>query len=156
MMQTSDISAIFKRELNKLKEEVASYKAEPDVWKIPPGVLNSGGTLCLHICGNLNHFVGAVLGKTGYIRNREKEFSARNIPKAALIIEIEQTAAVVGKTLNSLTDDDLHRDYTALPPQVAANEKWTAFYFLIHLIAHLDYHIGQVNYHRRIVSGIVK
>lgn len=154
-MLATTISDIFTRDLKKLAEEIKLYKTEEDVWKIPNGVLNSGGTLCLHICGNLNHFVGTVLGNTGYVRNRDKEFAERNIPKAVLVREVEQTIAAVTNTMKGLSDKDLELEYGAMPPQLAEMGK-TRFFFLIHLISHADYHIGQINYHRRMVTGIEK
>jgi hypothetical protein len=72
---------IFERDLNKLLQEINLYKDENSLWQIKEGIGNSGGNLCLHLMGNLNHFMGAVLGGTGYVREREKEFSLKNIPK---------------------------------------------------------------------------
>ncbi len=106
-MITAAISSIFERELNKLIEEIKLYKSEEAIWKVGKDVKNSGGNLCLHICGNLQHFIGAVLGDTGYVRNRDKEFSDKNVPSAQLIKEIEETIKVVTKTLEAIPDEDL-------------------------------------------------
>jgi uncharacterized damage-inducible protein DinB len=151
-MITAAISSIFERELTKLIEEIKLYKSDAAIWKVEKDVKNSGGNLCLHICGNLQHFIGAVLGNTGYVRNRDKEFTDKDIPSAQLVKEIEQTIKVVTKTLEAIPDSDLDKEYTAFPPHLLGKEKLSKFYFLAHLIAHMDYHIGQLNYHRRLVS----
>jgi|SRR6185312_3131978 len=151
-MITAAISSIFERELTKLAEEVKLYKNEDAIWKVDKDIKNSGGNLCLHICGNLQHFIGAVLGDTGYVRNRDKEFSDKNVPASELVKEIEQTIKVVTKTLESIPDEDLDKEYTAFPPHLLGKEKLSKFYFLAHLLSHLGYHLGQINYHRRLVS----
>ncbi len=153
-MITFAISSIFERDLKGFIEELNLYKTEEDIWKVPQGVLNSGGNLCLHICGNLNHFIGAVLGNTGYIRNRDKEFSTKHTPRAELIKEVESAIKTVSETLKKLSDDDLKKEYASLPVQLTSGkEKWTVAHFLLHLIAHMDYHHGQMNYHRRLVHN---
>lgn len=150
-MISAAISSIFERELNKLIEEIKLYKSEDDVWKVGKDIKNSGGNLCMHICGNLQHFIGAVLGNTGYTRNRDKEFADINVSKAELVREVEQTIKVVTQTLEAIPDEELDKEYTAFPPHLLGKEKLSKFYFLAHLIAHMDYHIGQINYHRRLI-----
>ena len=149
-MITTTIGGIFERELNKLAEEIKLYPNEASIWKVTEGIKNSGGNLCLHICGNLQHFIGNVLGNTGYVRNRDKEFADKNIPVTDLLNEIEATKKAVVKTLENIPDTDLDKEYTAFPAHLLGKENITKFYFLAHLIAHMDYHIGQINYHRRL------
>ena len=149
-MITTTIGGIFERELNKLAEEIKLYPNEASIWKVTDGIKNSGGNLCLHICGNLQHFIGNVLGNTGYVRNRDKEFADKNISVADLLNEIEITKKAVVKTLENIPDTDLDKEYTAFPAHLLGKENITKFYFLAHLIAHMDYHIGQINYHRRL------
>ena len=143
---------IFERELNKLIEEIKLYSTEEKIWEITPGIKNSGGNLCMHICGNLQHFIGNVLGNSGYIRNRDKEFSVSGIPSSQLINEIEKTLEIVVSTLKSTAEIDLEEEYTAFPAHLLGKEKLTKGFFLMHLISHLDYHMGQINYHRRMIS----
>lgn len=150
-MISAAISSIFERELNKLIEEIKLYKSDADIWKVDKDVKNSGGNLCMHICGNLQHFIGAVLGNTGYTRNRDKEFADKNVSRAELVKEVEQTIKVVTQTLEAIPDEELDKEYTAFPPHLLGKEKLSKFYFLAHLIAHMDYHIGQINYHRRLI-----
>jgi len=142
---------IFERELNKLIEEINLYPNQEAIWKITPGIKNSGGNLCLHICGNLQHFIGQVMGNTGYVRNRDSEFSGTNIPTPELINEIKKTKEAVVSTLLSAPEIDLEEEYTALPAHVLGKEKLTKGFFLMHLISHMDYHLGQINYHRRMI-----
>src|SRR5579872_162771 len=106
-MITTSIAGIFERELTKLGEEIKLYSPEENIWKVTGDIKNSGGNLCLHICGNLQHFIGNVLGNSGYVRNRDKEFAAINIPAAELQKEIDQTIEVVVKTLENIPDEDL-------------------------------------------------
>ena len=151
-MITAAISSIFERELHKLAAEIKLYKHEADIWKTEKDIKNPGGNLCLHICGNLQHFIGADMGDTDYVRNRDKEFSDKNIPSTELLKEIEQTIKVVTKTLEAIPDEDLDKEYTNFPPHLLGKEKMSKFYFLAHLLSHLGYHLGQINYHRRLVS----
>ena len=151
-MITNAIGKIFERELNKLAEEIKLYNPEENIWKLHGDIKNSGGNLCLHICGNLQHFIGNVLGNSGYVRNRDKEFSDKNIPVAELLKEIETTKKIVVKTLQSIPDEDLDKEYTDFPSHFLGTEDMTIFYFLAHLISHLGYHTGQINYHRRLIS----
>ena len=138
---------LFKRDLKKLATEITSYKNEETLWALNGDIRNSGGTLCLHLIGNLNAYIGAELGNTGYIRQREREFSLKNIPKAELLKEIEATQKMVRRTLKQLTEASMEIDY----PLVVFKEKMTTGYFLVHLATHLSYHLGQINYHRRLM-----
>lgn len=146
---TSSLATIFERDLTQLEKEIKLYATEESVWAIHGDIKNSGGTLCLHVCGNLQHFLGAVLNKNGYIRDREYEFAARHIPRHRLLDEILKTKETVKHTLQQLKPETLDREY---PVQVWGYPVTTIF-FLIHLAAHLNYHVGQVNYHRRILSS---
>ena len=140
------LKQLFKSDLEKLKTEISSYKDEINLWKISGDVKNSAGNLCLHLCGNLQHFIGAVLGNSRYIRNRDAEFSRKNVPVNVLAKEIELTSAAVEKSLSNLKEEQLGEKF---PINVFGYEMSTE-YFLIHLATHLNYHLGQINYHRRL------
>jgi len=146
-LTTESLIKIYNRDLLKLEEEIGLYPTEESVWRICKNIKNSGGNLCLHICGNLQHYIGAILGKTEYQRNRDLEFSARDINRKILIEEISKTRAVVKTVLTNIDATTLEREY---PVEVFAYSMTTT-YFLIHLAAHLGYHLGQVNYHRRLL-----
>ncbi|AZA72550.1 DinB family protein [Chryseobacterium indoltheticum] len=147
-MMTESIKSLFTRDLNQLKKEIESYQNEEAIWKIDKDILNSAGNLSLHLVGNINHFIGAILGNSGYVRNRELEFSLKNIPKTELILQIEKTIEVVHSSLDQLSEEDLKKEY----PIQALGYPMTTEYFLIHLFGHLNYHLGQINYHRRLLG----
>lgn len=139
---------LFQRDLEKLKTEISSFKDEQKIWVISAEVKNSAGNLCLHLCGNLQHFIGAVLGKSGYVRNRDSEFSRKDVSIRELVAEIETTTQIVEKTLKELKEEELSKTF---PINVFGFEMTTEF-FLIHLTTHLNYHLGQINYHRRLLD----
>jgi hypothetical protein len=145
---TEIITSLFERDINKLIEELMLYKNEETIWKIKEGISNSGGNLTLHLLGNLNHFIGATLGNTGYIRERDKEFSLKNVPRRQLVEDLKKVNEIVKDTLMRLSDGDLEKDFP-----VPLNDKTLSTSFvLLHLLMHLSYHLGQVNYHRRLIS----
>lgn len=139
---------IYERDLEKLKKEISLYGDENDLWVTKNQIANSAGNLCLHLLGNLNHFIGAVLGNTGYARNRDAEFSAKNVSREELLAEIDKLLDVVFISLQTLSDDDLKKDY----PVEKNGETVTTDFMLLHLLTHLSYHLGQINYHRRLVQ----
>ncbi len=148
VMLTQSLKILFRRELEKLKKEIELYQAESKLWIIEKAIANSGGNLCLHLIGNLNTYIGKELGGTGYIRNRGLEFAQKDIPMKELLKKIDQTILVVEKVLDTITDQQLEKEY----PVIVFTEKMTTGFFLIHLIAHLTYHLGQINYHRRLLD----
>ena len=143
------LKSLYTRDLNKLRTEILSYNNEKIIWSVDKNMSNSAGNLCLHLAGNLNHFIGAVLGNSGYVRNRDLEFSLKNIPRPELIEKIDRTLDIVTKTLDKLDEDELKKEY----PLVVFESKMSTEYFLIHLLSHLDYHLGQINYHRRLLDN---
>ncbi len=147
-MQIEALKALFARDLKKLETEIGLYCGEENLWKTDKHVANSGGNLCLHLIGNLNTYIGAAIGNTDYIRNREKEFSLKNIPKKELIGNVVQTEIVVAKSLSNVTDEQLLSEY----PMLVFEHKTSVAYMLMHLAAHLAYHLGQINYHRRLLD----
>lgn len=144
------LADIYERDLNKLREEVASYAEESDLWKLADGISNSGGNLCLHLTGNLKHFFGAVLGENGYVRDRDLEFADKNVARSEMLADIDETRVVVLSTLAGLTEEDLDKPY---PIEVFGKPMTTGF-FVTHLATHFNYHLGQINYHRRLVAKV--
>jgi uncharacterized damage-inducible protein DinB len=142
------LKTIFNRDLNRLKSEIELYNNENDVWKINNGITNSAGNLCLHLVGNLNTYIGNVFFKTDYLRNRELEFSLKNIPKSELIQKIEETITVVNDSLDMISEEELKTDF----PLLVLEEKMSTEFMLIHFTTHLAYHLGQINYHRRLLN----
>lgn len=148
-MTAEFLRRIIVRDLMSLHEEIGAYPDEQSLWDIPPGVTNSAGTLVLHLIGNLRHFIGAALGGSDYVRDRRAEFSSRDVPREELEAGIEATIAVVDDALRRISETDLAREY---PLEVAGTRLSTGL-FLTHLAVHLAYHLGQVDYHRRVVTG---
>jgi uncharacterized damage-inducible protein DinB len=147
-MLIETLKKLFNRDLNKLKSEIELYQDEKKIWYIEKSIANSAGNLCLHLVGNLNTYIGAEIGKTGYIRHRELEFSLKDIPRVELISKVEETIKVVEGSLDKLQEGDLKREY----PLLVFDKKTSTEYFLVHLSSHLTYHLGQINYHRRLLD----
>ena len=147
-MLTETLIKLFKRDLEKLKTEINLYQKESNLWLTTDTISNSAGNLCLHIVGNLNHFIGGEFGNTGYIRQRDLEFSLKDVPRVELLSQVDVVISVVEKSLSQLTEDDLQKEYR----RRAIEDTMTSEFFLVHLTTHLSYHLGQINYHRRILE----
>ena len=139
---------IYERDLNNLKKEINLYSDETKLWVLKDGVTNSAGNLTLHLIGNLNHFFGATLDNNGFVRDRDSEFSLKNVLREDLNARIDEALAVVKQTLNHLSDADFAKDY----PLTFQEKTVKTDFFLVHLATHLTYHLGQINYHRRLIS----
>jgi len=145
----SDLSLLFLRELDALRREVELYPTDAALWSEVPGLPNSGGTLTLHLVGNLRSFIGATLGQTGYVRDRDAEFSVRGMSRPELSALIAAARREVADTMRSL-------DVSALPtefPVAVGGVSLPTELFLLHLLSHLGYHLGQIDYHRRASTG---
>jgi uncharacterized damage-inducible protein DinB len=146
---SSALLTLFERELAAVRREVDAYARDDQLWQSVPGTSNVGGTLVLHLAGNLQHFLGARLGRTGYVRNRDAEFSRRGVSRPELIAEIHAAGAAVKAGFATLTDAQLLDDY----PEIIAGRTVTIGQYLMHLSTHLAFHLGQIDYHRRVVTG---
>ena len=146
-MLAESLSSLFSRDLAKVRTEIEAYSSEEAIWQTAEGIINSGGTLALHIAGNLQHFFGAVLGGTGYVRDREFEFAGK-VDRQALLDEIDAAEKSILDTLEGMTDDNLKKTF---PLQPFGHEMTTEWFYL-HLYSHLSYHLGQINYLRRMTD----
>lgn len=142
------ITEIFERDLNKLIKELELYPDENMIWKTEGDISNSAGTLALHLIGNLRYFIGATLGNTRFVRNREEEFLTSHIPTRQMVEDINDVTGLIKRTLSNLTEEDLKKQF----PVAIGNKVSSTGYVLIHLLSHLDYHLGQINYHRRLIK----
>ena len=147
-MLTNTLKILFKRDLIKLKKEIAAYQKEENIWLVDKNITNCAGNLCLHLVGNINHFIGTLLGDTGYIRQRALEFSLKNVPRIELTQQVDDTIAMIEIVLDQLSESDLEKEY----PIIVFKQKMSTEFFLTHLATHLTYHLGQVNYHRRLLD----
>ncbi len=145
MNQISILQSLYNRDLDRLYQEVESYQADQALWQTLPGTSNCGGNLALHLVGNLNTFICAQIGKSGYVRDRHAEFNQKDVPRKELLRMISDTKTGVAAALSTLSEADLAEDYTLR----VFPETMTLGWFLFHLQSHLNYHLGQVNYHRR-------
>lgn len=112
------VKILLARDLAKLRVEISSYQNEMSIWKLSGEIKNTAGNLCLHLCGNLQHYIGKQLGDTDYIRNRDAEFSTKNLSREALLKEIDNTILAVGEALNSLPASLVEQTY---PEEVSVN-----------------------------------
>jgi len=146
-MTTETLTQLFARDFETLESEIFAYSTEENLWIKEPGINNSAGNLGLHLAGNLAHFLGAILNNSGYIRDREFEFNGK-VDRDELINRIRDSRKTVRETMDNLTPEDFSKTY---PLQPFGFEMSTE-YFLIHLYSHFSYHLGQINYHRRLLD----
>jgi uncharacterized damage-inducible protein DinB len=147
-MVIDSLKKLFDRDLDRLKNELSSYKKESNLWEIKKDIKNSGGNLSMHILGNLNYFIGAVLGGNGYVRDRDAEFVIKDVPVSVLLQDIDEVKTTIYNTLEGLSEEELVENY----PVNVFGYDMTKLFFLMHLHSHLTYHIGQINYHRRLID----
>jgi len=145
----ADFSRSLIRELEGFKRELALFPDDEAVFATLPGVANSAGNLALHVAGNLQHFIGTVLGKTGYVRNREREFGLRSSPRENIYAELDAAIEVVRKVLPEISDATLDADF----PEAVMGTQFNTRAFLVHLCSHAGFHLGQAGYLRRILTG---
>lgn len=145
----ADLSLALVRELEGFKRELALFPDDESVWTTATGVTNSAGNLSLHVAGNLQHFIGAVLGDTGYVRNRELEFAQRSGPRENVYAELDAAIAVVRKVLPSIPNERLEKEF----PEQLMGMRFRTSTFLVHLCAHAGFHLGQAGYLRRMMTG---
>ncbi|MFY7888223.1 MAG: DinB family protein, partial [Spirosomataceae bacterium] len=132
---------LFERDLTRLKVELNLYSDEQIIWQTTGQISNTAGNLTLHLLGNLNTYIGAVLGETGYVRDRPAEFSLKNIPRESLLEQIDALLIILQTTLEKLSDTAFEEEY----PLLVFEEKTSTEYLLVHLTTHLTYHLGQIN-----------
>jgi uncharacterized damage-inducible protein DinB len=142
-----NITNFFERDLDKLIEEINLFKNEKDIWKTKEGINNSAGNLTMHLLGNLNHFIGKNLANTDYIRKRDEEFTVKNIPREKLISDINSLKEIIKNTLPNLSEEDLKKQF----PLKIQEQTFTTGNMLTFLLLHLNYHLGQINYLRRLL-----
>lgn len=148
-MLVQAVAAILDRDLRALAREVEAYPDDDAPWRTPEGAPNSAGTLVLHLAGNIQHFIGAHLAGTGFLRDRTGEFSARGVPRSGLLRHIEAARRAIHQASEQASDRELNADF----PEVVGGMRVATGEYLIHLVSHFAYHLGQVDYHRRLVTG---
>jgi uncharacterized damage-inducible protein DinB len=139
---------LFERDLNKLALELTQYRDERLIWTVRGEIKNTAGNLCLHLCGNLQHYIGVGLAKTDYKRDRDREFSDKDISRDELLKLVTRTKETVLSALRNFDASLLDIEY----PLPVFDYAMTHTHFLVHLQGHFQYHLGQINYHRRLIG----
>lgn len=142
------VRQILERDLQRLKGEIAAYSQEEKLWLVDGNITNSAGNLCLHLIGNLKTYIGLALGGIAYERNRPLEFSSKGVSRQQLLNDLDDTIQTVHSSLSGLKEEDLDAEF----PMLVFEHKTNTAFMLVHLAAHLSYHLGQVNYHRRLLD----
>ena len=145
---TNSLTELFLRDLDRLSNELVQYRNQEILWETQEGISNSGGHLALHLIGNLNHWVGALIAKNGYVRDRSNEFQGKPVAISYLVQEIEKVKKLLQKELGKLSAEDLIGPFPGPIPYELNMEG-----FLLHIYAHFSYHLGQINYHRRLLDN---
>jgi uncharacterized damage-inducible protein DinB len=148
-MLATELAALFARDLTRLIQELRAFPDTASIWQTAPGVANAAGTLALHLEGGLRHFIGFHLGQIAYTRQRPLEFSARGVEQAELIARLDAVKEMVPRVIAGLSEAQLDKDF----PEVVLDKPMPTRQWLIHLLGHLNYHLGQVDYLRRFVTG---
>ena len=147
-MLNSILANCYERDIRKLIEEVNLFRSEEDLWRTQGSVKNSCGNLVLHIIGGLNFLIGATLVHTGYVRDRDQEFIRKGVERKDLVAQLEELIPMINETVNALTQEHMKAEF----PIFFDKPKTSTSYVLVQLLAHLNYHLGQVNYLRRILE----
>jgi hypothetical protein len=147
-MLNSVLANFYERDIRKLIEEVKLFRNEEDLWRTKGSVKNSSGNLVLHIIGGLNHLIGATLAQTKYVRDRDQEFIRKGVERKILVVQLEELIPMINETVNGLSSEDMEAEY----PIFFDKPGTSTGYVLIQLLLHLNYHLGQVNYLRRVLE----
>lgn len=147
-MLSHTLISLFERDLNKVIDEINLYQSESNLWKVEGNISNSAGNLALHLIGNLKTYIGKEIGNFDYLRNRDLEFADKNVLREKIVNDLNDTIAIIKNSLTSVSDEDLKKEY----PLLVLSERTSTEYFLVHLSTHLNYHLGQINYHRRLIE----
>jgi len=148
-MILESMKVLFLRDIKRVKNEISLYNDEANLWIIDKEIANSGGNLCLHLIGNLKTFIGSAFAETGYVRDREYEFNGKGVSREELLKGLDEAIEVVDAGLSNLTDSDLEKN----APVKLREEETSIALTLMHLQSHLNYHLGQLNYHRRMLDN---
>jgi hypothetical protein len=139
------LQTLLVRDIKAFIKEIECFPDDETIWKTLPGITNSAANLSLHVSGNLQYFVGSILGGSGYQRDRDSEFSRRSGTKREILNELDHALGVVESVIPTLSEEVLNQGF---PFEVEGKRYFTKV-FLLRLSAHLAYHLGQANYLRR-------
>ena len=144
-----EIAALFRRDVTRVVQQVQAFPNDDLLWRVLPGISNSAGNLVLHLEGNLREYVGRQLGGIDYVRQRDAEFSGTGVAAAELIPRMEAVRELVVGVVAQLSESQLEAPF----PQNVLGGPMPVRQFLMHLEGHLNYHAGQIDYLRRVLTG---
>ena len=147
-MLSSILAKFYERDLLQLITEVNLFSKEENLWKTEGSVKNSSGNLVLHIIGGLTYLVGTTLAHTGYVRDRDQEFIRKGVERTEMVAQLETLIPMISNTFNALTPEQMEADF----PIFFDQPNTSTSYVLVKLLSHLNYHLGQVNYLRRVLE----
>ena len=147
-MLSNVLADFYERDIRKLIDEISLFNNEENLWRTDGSVKNSCGNLALHIIGGLNYLIGTTLAHTGYVRDREQEFISKGVQRKVLVMQLEALILMINKTVKALTPEDMEAEY----PIFFDKPKTSVSYVLVQVLLHLNYHLGQVNYLRRVLE----
>ncbi len=148
-MLATELAALYARDIARLIQELRAFPDTATLWQTLPGVTNPAGNLALHLEGNLREYIGRQLGKVDYARERPLEFSQKDTDKDELVARLEEVHALVPRVVGGLSEEALATPY----PEPFYGSSVSTQQFLIHLNGHLNYHLGQIDYLRRALTG---
>lgn len=148
-MLSQELAALFSRDLHRLTQEIEAFPDTQSLWQTAPGVSNPAGTLALHLEGNLREYIGRQLGQVAYCRDRPLEFSIRDVEQHELLLRLRAVTALIPGVVTQLSDEALDTPF----PEPVLGVPLPTRQFLIHLNGHLNYHLGQIDYLRRVLTG---
>ncbi len=148
MSIANELARLFRRDLTRLGQHIEAFPTEQSVWQVLPGITNSGGNLTLHLEGNLREYIGRQLGSIAYKRERPLEFSSKGIAKNDLIRRIGEVREMIPAVIESLSSEQLEKQF----PEVIQGVPMSTQQFLVHLYGHLNWHLGEMDYLRRILT----
>ena len=145
----SELADLFQRDLTRLLQQLRAFTDHDVLWVCPPGIANSAGNLIMHLEGNLREYVGRLLGGVPYQRARPQEFSLKGVSIASLEARIDEVRQLIPGIIRQLPDDRLQAEF----PENPLGAPLSTEQFLIHLYGHFGYHLDQIDYLRRLLTG---
>ncbi len=149
MPLATELAALFHRDLTRVTQQLEAFTDEESLWRVTGGISNSAGNLALHLEGNLREYVGRLLVGVAYARTRDAEFASKGVPKLELIARLTEVRSLVVRVVGSLTPEALEANF----PENVLGSSLPTRQFLVHLFGHLNYHLGQIDYIRRVLTG---
>lgn len=149
MALASGLAQLFGRDLTRLIQQIDAFPSDDMLWRRPPGITNAAGNLALHIEGNLREYIGRQLGGRPYERIRAREFTSSGLTRQEVKARITALAEVIPNIVDGLSTAQMEAQY----PEVVLETPLSTAAFLVHLHGHLNWHVGQIDYLRRVLSG---